>query len=114
MQGKLLKLLVFAISALALINVPPLGAQQPNGQVRKLAQSPGAVVSEDTQWSPDQDIQLLKSNIRAQKKLIVAANMDLTDDEAEKFWPIYNRYAADLAKTYDTEIALLQEYLEKQ
>jgi hypothetical protein len=112
MQGKLLKLLVFAISALALINVPPLGAQQPNGQVRKLAQSPGAVVSEDTQWSPDQDIQLLKSNIRAQKKLIVAANMDLTDDEAEKFWPIYNRYAADLAKTYDTEIALLQEYLE--
>jgi len=111
MQGKLAKIFLFAISVPALAALQPLWAQQPTGQVRKLTQS-GAVVSEDTQWSPDQDIQLLKSNIRAQKKLIVAANLDLTDDEAEKFWPIYNRYATDLAKTYDTKIALLQEYLE--
>jgi hypothetical protein len=38
--------------------------------------------------------------------------MDLTDAEAEKFWPVYDRYAADVAKVYDTKIALLQEYLE--
>jgi hypothetical protein len=112
MQGKLAKCFLFGIIALALANVQPLWAQQPAAHVRKLAQSSGASAYEDTQWAPDQDIQLLKSNIRAQKKLIVAANLDLTDDEAEKFWPIYNRYAADVAKTYDTKIALLQEYLE--
>ena len=109
MQQRLAKLFLFATT---LATLQPLWGQQPSGQVRKLAQSSSATVYEDTQWSPDQDIQLLKSNIRSQKKLIVAANMDLTDNEAEKFWPIYSRYAADLGKTYDTKIALLQEYLE--
>ena len=112
MQGKLVKLFSVAITALALVTVQPLWGQQSTGQVRRLAQPSGAAVSEDTQWSPDQDIQLLKSNIRAQKKQIVAANMDLTDTEAEKFWPVYNHYAADLATIYDTKIALFQEYLE--
>jgi len=55
---------------------------------------------------------MLKSNLRSQKKQIVAANMDLSDAEAEKFWPVYDRYATDLAKIYDTKIALFQEYLE--
>ena len=113
MQEKLANLSLFAISALALATVQPVWGQQPSGQVRKLTQSPGDVaVYADTQWSPDQDIQLLKSNIRSQKKQIVAANMDLTDAEAEKFWPVYNRYAEDVAKIYDTKIALFQEYLQ--
>ena len=112
MQGKLAKLSFSAITALALATVQPLWGQQPVAQVRKLTQSPSATVYEDTQWSPDQDIQLLKSNIRSQKKQIVAANMDLTDAEAEKFWPVYNRYADDVAKIYDTKIALFREYLE--
>jgi hypothetical protein len=112
MQGKLAKLSFSAITALALATVQPLWGQQPAAQVRKLTQSPSATVYEDTQWSPNQDIQLLKSNIRSQKKQIVAANMDLTDAEAEKFWPVYNRYADDVAKIYDTKIALFREYLE--
>src|ERR1700747_581894 len=112
MQGKLVKLFFFAITALALATVQPLWGQHPAAQVRKLTQSPSATVYEDTQWSPDQDIQLLKSNIRSQKKQIVAANMDLTDAEAEKFWSVYNRYADDVAKIYDTKIALFREYLE--
>jgi len=72
----------------------------------------GAVVYEDTQWSPDQDIQLLKSNIRSQKKQIVAANMDLTDAEAEKFWPIYNHYVKDLQEVNNQKYALLKQYAE--
>jgi len=112
MQEKLAKLSLFAVTALALATVQPLWSQQPDGQARRLTQSHSATVYEDPQWSPDQDIQLLKSNIRSQKKQIVAANMDLTDAEAEKFWPVYDRYAADLAKIYDRKVALLQEYLE--
>lgn len=112
MQGKWAKLSLVAVSVLALAMVQPLWGQQPAGQVRKLTQSHGAAIYDDTQWSPEQDIQLLKSNIRSQKKQIVAANMDLTDAESEKFWPLYNRYATDVAKIYDTKIALFQEYLE--
>src|SRR5215471_5353546 len=109
MQRRLAKLVLFGISALALATVQPLWGQQPAGQVRKLTQSPSANVYEDTQWSPDQDIQLLKSNIRSQKKQIIAANMDLTDAEAEKFWPVYDRYSADLGKIQDTKPAAVGE-----
>jgi len=112
MQGKLAKLCLFAISALA---IPPVqvSGQQPPAQAPKQLQSPAVGPGyEDAQWSPDQDIQILKTNVRSQKKQIVAANMNLSDAEAVKFWPVYDRYAADLAKIYDTKIALMQAYLD--
>ena len=62
---------------------------------------------------PDQDIQLLKKGLRSQEKQIVAANMILTDAEAEKFWPVYDRYAQDLAKINDTKVALINEYAQE-
>jgi len=36
--------------------------------------------------------------------------MKLTDTEAEKFWPIYDQYSAELAKIDDTKFALVTEY----
>ena len=38
--------------------------------------------------------------------------MDLSDSEAERFWPVYDQYAADLSRIYDTKIALLNDYSE--
>jgi hypothetical protein len=58
----------------------------------------------------DQDIQMLREDVRSQKKQIVAANMTLTDAEATKFWPIYDQYAAEVAKIGDTRVALIKEY----
>jgi hypothetical protein len=88
-------------------------AQEPASQPAKRLKASGpSAVYEDSQWPPPQDIELLKKDLRSQKKQIVAANMDLTDAEAEKFWPVYDRYAADLAKIYDAKMALLADYLE--
>jgi len=112
MKENLAKLLLFAIVVLATATVQPLWGQQPTDQGRKLTQSAGTTVYDEMQWPSTQDAQLLKSNLRSQEKQIVAANMDLSDTQSEKFWPVYNRYAADLAKIYDTKIALFQEYLE--
>jgi len=109
MQTKVAKLSFFAVVALAVFSSGLSSAQQPASAKQVQA---GGPAYQDTQWSPDQDIQLLKSDIRSQKKQIVAANMELSDAEAEKFWPAYERYAADMAKVYDTKIALLQEYLD--
>ena len=39
--------------------------------------------------------------------------MTLTDAEAEKFWPVYDRYAEDLAKINDTKVALINEYAQE-
>lgn len=58
----------------------------------------------------DQDIQLMRKDVRSQRKQIVAANMPLTDAEAEKFWPVFDQYTAEMTKIYDTRFALIQEY----
>jgi hypothetical protein len=58
----------------------------------------------------DTDIQLLRKDVRSQKKQIVAANMQLTDAEAEKFWPVYDQYTADMKKLGDTRVALIKQY----
>jgi Spy/CpxP family protein refolding chaperone len=60
--------------------------------------------------NPDDFIELLRKDVRSQKKQIIAENMDLSDSEAEKFWPVYDQYAAALSRIYDTKIALLNDY----
>jgi ribosome-binding ATPase YchF (GTP1/OBG family) len=112
MEGKTAKFFFLLVIALAVSTSRPSWAQQLGTHTPKQMQAADNFVYQDTQWSPDEDLQLLKSNIRSQKKQIIAANVDLTDVEAEKFWPVYDRYAADLARVYDTKIALLQEYLD--
>ena len=58
----------------------------------------------------DQDIDLLRKDIRSQKKQLVAQNLKLTDAEATKFWPIYDQYTAELVKINDKKYATIQEY----
>jgi hypothetical protein len=65
------------------------------------------------QSSTDQDIDLLRKDIRSQKKQIIAANLQLTDAEAVKFWPIYDQYTAELVKINDTKYAAIKEYATK-
>jgi len=43
------------------------------------------------------DMQILAQKIKADKKLVVAANMQLTEEEAKGFWPVYEAYQKDLA-----------------
>ena len=42
------------------------------------------------------DMQSLAQKIKADKKLVVAANMHLTEDEAKGFWPVYDAYQKEL------------------
>jgi hypothetical protein len=46
--------------------------------------------------SSDTNMQILRDKIKSDKKLVVAANMDLTEAEAKKFWPVYDAYQKDL------------------
>lgn len=58
----------------------------------------------------DDAVALMRKDIRSQKKQLVAANMPLTDQEAEKFWPLYDNYSADLTKLNDSRYALIKQY----
>jgi hypothetical protein len=44
----------------------------------------------------DTNMQILRDKVKADKKLLVAANMELTDAEAKGFWPVYEAYQKDL------------------
>ena len=61
----------------------------------------------------DQDIQLLRKDIRSQKKQLIAANLNLTADQATKFWPLYDQYTAELSKIGDQKTALIKEYADQ-
>ena len=89
-----------------------LAQDSPAPSARQLKAPAATAVYDDSQPPSDQYMQLLRKDVRSLKKQIIAANMDFTDSEAEKFWPVYDRYACDLAKVYDTKIALVEEYFQ--
>ena len=67
-----------------------------------------------TGYSVDKDLELLRRDIRAEKKKIVAMNLPLTDAEATKFWPVYDQYVADMTKLNDQFFTLIKEYAASQ
>ncbi|HXY23037.1 MAG TPA: hypothetical protein VEI73_00170 [Candidatus Acidoferrum sp.] len=58
----------------------------------------------------NQDVDLLRKDIRSLKKQLIAANLKLSDAEATKFWPIYDQYTAELVKINDKKFGLIQQY----
>lgn len=76
-----------------------VGVSLMSGQ-RALAQEP----------AQDENLRLFRKDVRSLKKQIVAANMSLSDTEAQQFWPIYDNYTAELSTIMDKKYALLNEY----
>jgi hypothetical protein len=58
----------------------------------------------------DANLQLMRQDVRSERKKLVAANLPLTETEAPKFWPVYDRYIAETVKVNDSRLALLKEY----
>ena len=50
------------------------------------------------QDKPADNMQILRDKLKADKKLVVATNMELTESEAKAFWPIYEQYQKELQK----------------
>ena len=49
----------------------------------------------------DTNMQILLDKVKADKKLVVAANMELNDADGKAFWPIYEAYQKDLETIND-------------
>ena len=58
----------------------------------------------------DAEVDLMRKDLRDQKKQIVAQNLPLTPDEATKFWPVYDQYTAEIIKVNDQRYGLIKEY----
>jgi len=70
----------------------------------------GAISLVYSQDKPADNMQILRDKIRADKKLVVATNMELTESEAKDFWPIYEQYQKDLQKINRRMANLLESY----
>ncbi len=57
------------------------------------------------------DIQGIRTDIREVAKEIVAENVELTPEQAEVFWPLYNEYMNELKVLGDQEVKLTEEYM---
>jgi Spy/CpxP family protein refolding chaperone len=62
------------------------------------------------QDKPADNLQILRQKIKADKKLLVATNMELTESEAKNFWPIYTAYQKDLQKINRRIVAAVDSY----
>jgi hypothetical protein len=62
----------------------------------------------------DPTMEALREKIRADKKLIVAQALQLTDGEAKAFWPVYGSYQSDMITHYNRVGNLLAEFAAAQ
>jgi hypothetical protein len=62
------------------------------------------------QDKPADNMQILRDKIKADKKLVVATNMELTESEAKSFWPVYDAYQKDLQNINRRIVGLLDRY----
>ena len=58
----------------------------------------------------DSNIDMLMQKIKADKKLLISQNMDLTDTEAEQFWPLYDAFQKDLAQVNQRMANTIKDY----
>jgi hypothetical protein len=58
------------------------------------------------------NMQILIDKVKADKKLLIASNMDLTDQEAKEFWPYYEGYQKKLEQINNHMGGIINEYAE--
>jgi hypothetical protein len=68
------------------------------------------VGSVQAQEATQMNMEILKEKIKADKKLIVAANMNLTDAEAKNFWPLYDGYQKELEQINQRLMTTIKAY----
>ena len=62
------------------------------------------------QETPANNMQFVVEKIRADKKLLIAENMQLTEPEARDFWPVYDQYQDELFLLRTRTINLVNDY----
>ena len=79
--------------------------------MQAMAVAKQASPAQSSNMTADAKVEQLREEHRSQRRKIVAANLPLTETEASKFWPLYDRYRNEMAtKIYDVRYALIKEY----
>ncbi|HEY6614405.1 MAG TPA: hypothetical protein VIZ32_07800 [Vicinamibacterales bacterium] len=70
----------------------------------------GMASSAAAQTTGTTNMDILRQKIKADKRLVVAANLKLTDAEGAAFWPVYDAYQKDLQQINQRLGAVIQAY----
>ena len=68
------------------------------------------IVLEAPSFAQDDYMELLRSDLKAEKTALLTATMGFTDQEGTIFWPIYREYELELAKIGDARLANIKDY----
>ncbi|MCB0347130.1 MAG: hypothetical protein KDD66_18565 [Bdellovibrionales bacterium] len=55
-------------------------------------------------------VELMRSDLRTEKKEIIAASMNLSSEESAKFWPLYQKFEMEMVKIGDRQLKLIDDY----
>jgi hypothetical protein len=80
--------------------------------VTSLAIAAGLATAAMAQTTGTTNMEILRQKIKADKKLVVAENLMLTDAEGTAFWPVYDAYQKDLQQINQRMAAAIQAYAE--
>lgn len=59
---------------------------------------------------PADNMNIVREALRAEKKVLVADNMQLTQSEADAFWPVYDEYQGEIKALGDRTVTLIENY----
>ncbi len=62
------------------------------------------------QEKPADNMDIVREALRAEKKVLVAENMQLTESEAAAFWPVYEEYQTEMKAIGDRMVKLVEAY----
>ena len=83
------------------------------GAAQMKDQTPKSSLVAQVLVASDQDLQLLRQDLRAQKQKLIAENLPMTESEAIKLWAIYQRYSDELRQINDEKFRLVKDYGEQ-
>jgi hypothetical protein len=101
---RLIMLRLLALVALLVFAAPALA--QEGAATAPPATTDKAAATE----KPADTMEMLREKLRADKKLIVAEAMHLTEAEAAAFWPVYENYQKDLTALNNRSMKLIKDY----
>ena len=82
-----------------------------------LVLAPAAALAQETEVAQsdtydEKYLELVRSDLKTKKKLLVTEAMALTDAQSEVFWQVYRDYEAELTKLGDEKISIIKDYAE--
>jgi hypothetical protein len=85
--------LLLAATLISCLSTVPVRAAEPGGPTAKV------------------NLELLRDTIRANRKALISVSLTLTDEEAAKFWPLYDRYQKEISVVGDRMTVLVEDYI---